>query len=228
MSSDSFPDGTVLAYSTISGDNGGLIIIPILATSTSSRKSTSLPPPSSSFPTFTIPTSTLPASHIPISSTIHPTSPTPLPSGPSASAKIGIGLGVPLGVIVLVLFAFLGYLYGKRRGNKVKALPAADEHFRGFPGDKDPSATQGQDGAGVVGTREPDDDGGLPRYAEELQGSPGVKRHELPAQHEATGYFSPDVIARQPLLIVKSFPDVMKLRSPIRPVECIVSARGLL
>ena len=41
--------------------------------------------------------------------------------------------------------------------------------------------------------QESDDIGELPRYAEELQGSPGVKRHELPAQREVTGYFSPDV-----------------------------------
>ena len=45
-----------------------------------------------------------------------------------------------------------------------------------------------------MGPQEPDDNGGLPRYAEELQGTPGVKRHELPAQREATGYFTPDVV----------------------------------
>lgn len=53
---------------------------------------------------------------------------------------------------------------------------------------------QGQDGAGKLGPQESDDNGGLPRYAEELQGTPGVKRHEFPAQREAKGYFSPDVV----------------------------------
>ena len=55
---------------------------------------------------------------------------------------------------------------------------------------------RGQGGAGTVGTQESDDNGELPRYAEELQGTPGVKRHGLPAQREATGYFTPDVITR--------------------------------
>ena len=53
-----------------------------------------------------------------------------------------------------------------------------------------------QGGAGAVSPQEPDDGGELPRYAEELQGTPGVKKHELPAQREATGYFSPDVVTR--------------------------------
>ena len=53
---------------------------------------------------------------------------------------------------------------------------------------------KGQDGAGAVGPQQSDDNGELPRYAEELQGSPGVKRHELPAQREVTGYFSPDAV----------------------------------
>ena len=123
------------------------------------------------------------------------TSPTPPPGGLITSAKIGIGLGVPLGVIILAIVAFLGYLYGKRRGNQRNTVPVADEQFRGFPGDKDPSATRGQAGAAAVGPQEPDNDGKLPRYAEELQGTPGVKRHELPAQREATGYFSPDTVA---------------------------------
>ena len=55
---------------------------------------------------------------------------------------------------------------------------------------------RGQDGAAAVGPQESDNDGELPRHAEELQGTPGVKRHELPAQREATGYFSPDTVAR--------------------------------
>ena len=144
--------------------------------------------------TSSLPASPSSASSVSVLSTIHPTSPTPLPSGLSASAKIGIGLGVPFGVIVLAIVAFLGYLYGKRRGNKRNTAPVADEQFGGFPGDKDPSATRGQGGAGAVGSQELDENGELPRYAEELQGTPGVKRHELPAQREATGYFSPDVV----------------------------------
>ena len=78
---------------------------------------------------------------------------------------------------------------------KRNTIPVADEQFRGFPGDKDPSAMRGQDGAGAVGPQELADNKELPRYAEELQGTPGVKRHELPAQREATGYFSPDIVA---------------------------------
>ena len=135
----------------------------------------------------------------PIISTILASSPIPpasLQGGLSASANIGIGLGVPLGVIVLAIVAFLGYLYGKRRGNKMNAIPGADEQFHGFPGDKDPSAMQRQEGAGAVGSQGSDDNGELPRYAEEMRGSPGVKRHELPAQREVTGYFSPDVVTK--------------------------------
>ena len=85
-------------------------------------------------------------------------------------------------------------MYGKRKGTKRNAIPAAGEQFHGFPGDKDPPAMQGQDKAGAVGPQEVDDKGELPRYAEELEGSPGVKKHELPAHREATGFFSPDVV----------------------------------
>lgn len=53
---------------------------------------------------------------------------------------------------------------------------------------------QGQDGAGALRPQESDDNSGLPRYAEELQGTPGMKRHEVSAQIEATEYFSPDVV----------------------------------
>ena len=55
---------------------------------------------------------------------------------------------------------------------------------------------RGQGGAAAVGPQESDDDGGLPRYAEELQATPGVKSHELPAKRETAGYFSPDVVTR--------------------------------
>ena len=141
-----------------------------------------------------LPASTLPVPSTSVFPTIHPTSPTPLPGGLSASAKVGIGLGVPLGVILLAIVALLGYLYGKRKGAKKNAIPAAEEQFHGFPGDKDPSAMQEQDEAGAGGPQEVDDMGELPRYAEEMQGSPDVKRHEFPAQREATGYFSPDTV----------------------------------
>lgn len=160
------------------------VLGPVLSVSTLPPKSTSSSPPASSLPAFS--TS--------FSSTIHTTSPTPLPGGLSTSVKIGIGVGAPLGVLVLTIVAFLGYLYGKRRGTKRNAIPAADVQFHGFPGDKDPSAMQGQDGAGAMGPQGMDDKGELPRYAEELQGSPGVKRHELSAQRKAMGYFGPDVV----------------------------------
>ena len=157
---------------------------PVLAISTNFPLSTS----------STLPASTLPAPSTSVFPTIHPTSPTPQPGGLSTSAKIGIGVGVPLGVIVLAIVALLGYLYGKRKGAKKNAIPAAEEQFHGFPGDKDPSTMQEQGEAGTGGPQEVDDMGELPRYAEELQGSPGVKRHELPAQREAMGYFSPKLV----------------------------------
>ena len=208
LSSESLP-----AFSTIGLDDGEQVVYSIVYSSASGRLieemggfvtgfesdattiTISRTPTSSPITTSSsLQAPPLPASSTSLLSTTRSTSPTSLPGGLIASAKIGISLGVPLGVIVLAVVAFLGYLYGKRRGNKNSTARVADEQFRGFPGDKDSSATRGQDGAGAVGPLESDNNGGLPRYAEELQGTPGVKRHELPARREATGYFTPNVV----------------------------------
>ncbi|KAL2051020.1 hypothetical protein ABVK25_008766 [Lepraria finkii] len=60
--------------------------------------------------------------------------------------------------------------------------PVVQEQFSGFPGDKDAAIPQQQIGIGMTNPHEITETEELPRYAEELEGSLGVKRHELPVR----------------------------------------------
>lgn len=60
--------------------------------------------------------------------------------------------------------------------------PVVQEQFSGFPGDKDAAIPQQQIGIGMTNPHEITETEELPRYAEELEGSLEVKRHELPVR----------------------------------------------
>ena len=64
--------------------------------------------------------------------------------------------------------------------------PARQETFHGFPGDKDAAMSPQNDGNITMKAHELSKIEELPRYAEELEGSTGAKRHELPAWPGAT------------------------------------------
>ena len=111
----------------------------------------------------------------------------------TASAKIGIGLGVPLGLMIIAIAA-LAVLFVKRRGRASWSTPRTGLP----PAEKDAALSEKRIAANEGGEERgdstlhdtvaspenilPEKDGiNIPPYSRELPGSPGVRRHELPA-----------------------------------------------
>ena len=121
------------------------------------------------------------------SSSSKPTQSSSPDTGLSSSDKVGIGLGVPLGVLVIGLMAFLLVYYQRKRKRAGRRDDEAPPDIREKGNSSvhetmDAKDQEAQEPQGLGGDVHEIAEGEVPQYSRELEGSPGVWRHELPTR----------------------------------------------
>ena len=110
---------------------------------------------------------------------------TSTPSGPSPSMKIGLGLGIPLGFLIVAIVACAIYFFRKRdkEARHPPVKKSASPGYGVFHNEGTMDDLEQHEEVDKRNSSLPEKDGiNIVPYSRELPGSPGVRRHELPAR----------------------------------------------